>query len=161
MSTDDGLARVEENVQQRFLIVGYDCHQVLSGNKKLKKVKCFISPRVSDVVMHYMVRHVHASCSSFCSNFKWESIRYFSLSHLECLLVVFVMLPRLAHMHPHSLILKLTHPLSHSLPPPIIFLSLFIVQDRFCTQPIHSWWWCPKPSYINLFIKRSACCYFL
>ena len=33
---DEGLARVEDNVQQRFLVVGYDCHQVC-GSKKLKK----------------------------------------------------------------------------------------------------------------------------
>ena len=40
---------VEENIVQKFLVVGYDGHLVYEKKGKLKKVKCFISPRVRDL----------------------------------------------------------------------------------------------------------------
>lgn len=47
-TTDDSAVQLEDNLEHKYLVIGYDSLLVHGKrNHKKKKVKCFISPRVS------------------------------------------------------------------------------------------------------------------
>lgn len=123
---------------QKFLVVGYDGHLVYEKKGKLKKVKCFISPRVRDVykcMYVFIVCFAIRICTFACHSVSSFLIQQFQVREYS----LFQLIPsrvftcRVCHATqvslniPHLIITLL--PPSHSQTPPHIVCSSSSIQS--------------------------------